>query len=241
VSAWCARPVVFLGLANQGAPALEKNLTRVIEEHFATLSEVSFINNEESKRLQSRMDQHTYPVMTSSLAASLKRFAPDSAFIVWAMVRECTVKPVRSFFFKAQVRGKLILELTIFHFGVKSYAYVGEAKAGLKQDKGFLFWFGSVEDAVRISAQERTQLIDNLQVKAAIAAGGVLNALLLHERSQKRMDAPPPKGIEAQEISVEPSSGEENPPEEEDEGDLLETEDALEGKTPSEEDGGDTP
>ncbi|MBN2035570.1 MAG: hypothetical protein JW768_02390 [Chitinispirillaceae bacterium] len=242
MSTWCAKPVVFLGLANEGAPAIEKSFTRLIEEHFATLSEVSFINNEESKRLQARMDQYTYPVMTSSLAASLKRFSHDSAFIVWAMVRECTVQPVRHFFFKAKLHGTLIIELTIFHFGKRTFAYTGEAHASLTQDKGLIFWFGPVEDAVQVTAQERAQLIEKLQVKAAISAGDVLNALLLHERSKKQMDAPPPQGIKAHEISVEPSSGQEQLPEEEEEKktDLPETGEALESETPSAEEGGTT-
>jgi hypothetical protein len=208
--AFCATPLLFIGFSNQGAPAIEKNLSRLMEEHLLTMTDVSLIVSDETKRLQSRIDQFTYPAMTSSLAASLKRCARDSSLVVWAMVRECTVKPVRNYFFNAKIRGDITIEICVFNLASKAYSYIGDAKATLSRDKGFIFWFGPVEDAVQISAPERAELIENLQVEGVKACGRVLEILFLYERTKNRVKELPP-GITKKEVTIEPSPIEESP------------------------------
>ncbi|MBN2188124.1 MAG: hypothetical protein JW699_01620 [Chitinispirillaceae bacterium] len=203
-------PVVFIGLSNQGAPAIEKNLSRLIEEHLGTMADVSLIANDETRRLQSQIDQFSYPVMTSNLAAALKRCAPDSSLIVWGMVRDCTVRPVRSLFFNAKIRATLTIELTVFNLATKAYAYVGDASARLDRDKGFIFWFGPVENAVTLSAPEKTELVEKLQVEGVKACGRVLQTLFVHDRSKKEKKNPP-SGISKKEVTVEPSPVDDTP------------------------------
>jgi hypothetical protein len=200
--AWCGTPVIFIGLSSQHAPAIEKNLTRLMEEEFATSSEVSLVLNDEAKYLQSRIDQFTYPAMTTRLAVALKRFAPDSALIVWGMVRECSIKPVRRYFFTAQVKAVLTIELTVYRLGAEAYAYIGDAKAVLVRNKGFIFWFGPVEDAIQISAPERDELLESLQIEGAKSASGVLQNLLLYHRTKNHIKEPPP-GITGKEVTIE--------------------------------------
>jgi uncharacterized membrane protein affecting hemolysin expression len=206
-TAWCGVPVIFVGLSSERAPAIEKNLTRLMEEQFATTSGMSLVLNEETRYLQSRIDQFTYPAMTARLAAALKRFAPDSILIVWGMVRECSVKPVRRLFFKAQVKASLTIELTVYRLGTEAYAYIGDAKALLTHDKGFVLWFGPIENAVQISAPERAELIESIQIEAAKSAGVVLANLLQYHRTKNQTKEPPP-GITEKEVIIEPESPE---------------------------------
>jgi hypothetical protein len=199
-----ATPVVFIGLSNQGAPAIEKSLTRLIEEHLATMAEVTLISNDETRRLQSRIDQFTYPVMTSNLAAALTRCAPDSSLVVWGMVRNCSIRPVRSFFFGAKIRATLTMEFIVFNLASQAYAYIGDASARLDRNKGFVFWFGPIEDAVTISASEKTELIEDLQIEGVKAGTRILQALFIHDRS-KNKEKKPPSGTRKTEITIEPS------------------------------------
>jgi hypothetical protein len=203
---FCERAVVFIGLAGQGAPGIEKNITRLFGEHLATLPGVVAIDNDELKRTQARIGNFSYPTMTAPLAALLKRFAPDSALVVWGMVKSCTVRPVRRYFFTAAIRGDITLELTIYNLSRKAYAYCGEATATATVDKGFLFWFGPVENAVIASAAERADLMERLQEKAVGACGRILQAVLLNERSGKKQVAGSlGSGIEMRSVDVAPA------------------------------------
>ena len=206
-TAWCGTPVIFIGLSSERAPAIEKNLTRLMEEQFATESGISLVLNDETKYLQSRIDQFSYPAMTARLAAKLKRCAPDSALIVWGMVRECSIKPVRRYFFNAQAKATLTIELTVYHLGAEAYAYIGDAKAVLMRNKGFVFWFGPIENAIQISAPERAELIESLQIEGAKSAGSILQNLLRYHR-MKNHDKEPPAGITEKEITIEPEAPE---------------------------------
>jgi hypothetical protein len=203
-TAWCGTPVVFIGLSGQSAPAIEKNLTRLMEEQFATTSGVSLVLNDETKYLQSRIDQFSYPAMTARLAAALNRFTPDSALIVWGMVRECSIKPVRRYFFNARVKASLTIELAVYRLGAEAYAYIGDAKSVLVRDKGFILWFGPVENAVQISAPERAELIESLQIEGAKSTGRVLQNLLQYHQS-KNHTGKPPRGISRKEVTIEPA------------------------------------
>jgi|WetSurMetagenome_2_1015567.scaffolds.fasta_scaffold86677_4 hypothetical protein len=205
---WCGTPVIFIGISSQQAPAIEKNLTRLMEEQFATSSEGSLLLNDEAKYLQSRIDQFTYPAMTARLVAALNRFAPDSALIVWGMVRECSIKPVRRYFFKARVKASMTIELTVYRLGAEAYAYIGDVKAVLVRDKGFIFWFGPIENAIQISAPERAELLESLQIEGAKSASGVLQNLLQYHRTKDRVKEPPP-GITEKKVTIEPASPEE--------------------------------
>jgi hypothetical protein len=204
IAAWCGTPVIFIGLSGKSAPGIEKNLSMLIEERLSTIGDVFLIMNDESKNLQSHINQYSYPAITAPLIKALKRFAPDSALIVWGRVRECSIKPARHYFFNAQIHALLNIELTMFNMGTHSYAFIGDAKANLKRDKGFIFWFGSIEDAVQISASERSELLESLQVEGAKSTAGVLQTLLLYSRSKNRTKELP-TGISAKKVTIEPS------------------------------------
>jgi hypothetical protein len=211
IAAWCGTPVIFIGLSGKSAPGIEKNLSMLIEERLSTIGDVFLIMNEESKNLQSHINQYSYPAITAPLIKALKRFAPDSALIVWGRVRECSIKPARHYFFNAQINALLNIELTMFNMGTHSYAYIGDAKANLKRDKGFILWFGSIEDAVQISASERSELLESLQVEGAKSTANVLQTLLLYYRSKNRTKELP-TGITAKKVTSEPSPAEDTAP-----------------------------
>lgn len=208
-AAWCDTPVIFIGLSGQGAPGIEKNLTRLMEEQFALGNGMTLVQNDESRRLSSRIDDFAYPTVTAPLATALRRFAPDSALFVWGRVRECSVKPLRRYFFTAHLQATLVVELTVFNLGTRSYAYIGDAKAVIKREKGFIFWFGRIEDGLSVSAAEKAELIELLQVEGAKSSGTVLQTLLAHTRSKNRGKEPSP-GVTAKEISIEPASADDS-------------------------------
>jgi hypothetical protein len=202
---FCAREVVYLGCAGEGAPGIEKTFNRLFEEYCATFPEIHLIDNDEVKRVQSRIGHFSYPAMTAPLAAILKRCAPDTALVIRGMVKSCSIRPVRRYFFDATIRGDLTIELTIYNLSRKSYAYIGDARATVTVDKGFLFWFGPIENAVQVSAVERSAILDKLQEGAVNDCGRILRAVLLNERSGKNRAPGSMNGIEIKNAGTAPS------------------------------------
>lgn len=211
------RPTLFLGIAGGNAPAIEKNLDRLFEEQLASMPDIRFLNDDEVQRLRSRMESRHYPTITTSLAAAIKKCGvPDSALIIWAMVKSCSVEPSRRLFFKAVIKASLTLEMAVYSLNTHAYAYIGEAEATAEKDKGFIFWLGPVKQAVHVSALDRSALLDRLQKDAVNDAGRIFQAILFYEKMSGRREARLPEKIEKKSITVAPSpAGDASPYDEE--------------------------
>jgi hypothetical protein len=177
------REVVFIGLSGDGAPAIEKSFTRLLQEQFAVMPDVHAVDDIELQRLRARIENYSYPHLTSPLLAALNRFAPDSSLVIWGMIKECTVKPVRHLFIKAALSGSLTIELALYNLADRAYVYIGDAKAATEVAKGFVFW-EPVEESVQISSIERDQIFNDLELKAASASGRIIQSLVAHEKKQ---------------------------------------------------------
>ena len=65
--------VAFIGLADEGAPAIEHQFNRILKEQIAMIPGVHLVDNAEVRRLQSQIGLLSYPAISTSLAASLRR------------------------------------------------------------------------------------------------------------------------------------------------------------------------
>jgi hypothetical protein len=84
----------------------------------------------------------------------------------------------------AGIRGTLIIELTIYNFADQHFIYIGDVTVTTLEKKWFVLWW-PVEKALEISAQERTQILDDIEIKEVSASGRILSTLMLTETSQK--------------------------------------------------------
>ena len=203
---FCGKEVVFIGLSGEGAPAIEKTFTRLLQEQLVVMTDVHVVDDVELQRLRARIENFTYPHFTAPLLGTLSRFVPDSSLVIWGMVKEHTVKPVRRFLIKAALSGTLTIELAIYNLADRSCVYAGDATASTEVAKGFVF-FGPVEEDVQISALDREEVFNALELKAASASGRVIQALISHENSQKTKrfrDTLPPPGNEKKSTEAVP-------------------------------------
>jgi hypothetical protein len=178
-----AREVVFIGLSGEGAPAIEKSFTRLLQEQFAVIPDVHATDDVELERLRAKIESYSYPHLTAPLLSALARFTPDSALVIWGMVKECSLKPVRHYFVKAALSGTLTIELSIYNLANRSYVYIGDATATAEIPKGFVFW-ESVDESVKVSALDRNRLMSDLELKTAADAGRIMRALVTHEKKR---------------------------------------------------------
>jgi len=184
-SGFCDKEVAFIGLTGAQAPAIEKTFNRHFLEYLALMPDVHSLNTIEIANLRERTSGNFDIVsMTPALFASLKRFVSDSTLVIWGRVKECTVKPERFWVIGAGIRGTLTIELTIYNFANGEFIYIGDVQATTLEKKGVVLWW-SVERALQVSAQERTQILDDIELKGISASGRILSTLMLSETSQK--------------------------------------------------------
>jgi len=227
---FCARDVAFIGLTGQGAPAIEKEYTRLLQEQIDLLPDVHSLNSIEIDKLRECTGgRFGSTAFTPALARSLRRFVTDSALVVWGRVRECTVRPERFWVVGAGIRGTLQMDLTIYDFSNRKFIYIGDASATLLVKKWFVF-LRPVDKAIEISTQERTQIIDKLENKSVSAAAGVIGSILLHEHIIKNKPGKSSAGYEKKEFepgeSNSPAQEETNPDKENQEPTFFEEEPA---------------
>ena len=203
---FCGTEAVVIGIAGEGAPAIEQCFTRHVEECLAALPGVRLVDNDEVRRLRSRLDPATYPTITAPLAAAIGRCVHDSALVIWGMVRKCTMTPVRKHVVQAAIRADLTMALTIYDYTAQATVYSGEVKAAATIDKGWNFWFGPIDEAVQASATERGILLDSLQMKAAGASSAIVQGIVKHKAagaaasrgaSEANAGTPPPDSANA--------------------------------------------
>jgi len=183
---FCTRDAVFIGLTGEGAPSIEKSFTRHFQDNLAMMPDVRSMNSIEVDNLRERTSgRFSSATMTPALYSSLKRFVTDSTYVIWGRVKECVVKPERFWYVGAGIRGTLTLEISVYDFANRQFIYIGNASSTILQKKWFILWW-PVDNAIEISARERTQLIDELELKSVTASSRILSTIMLHERIAKR-------------------------------------------------------
>jgi hypothetical protein len=189
-SAAAAHEVAFIGLADAGAPAIETQFARILEEQIAAVPGVHLVDNAEVKRLQSRIELFTYPTVTTSLAAALRRCVPDTCLVIWGMVKSCSIRAVKKGLIHAELDGDLCLELAMYIPSTGAYSYVGTIHAAAVKPKGNSFWLGPIDEEIQVSASDRSELLDSLQCRAAVSAASTVKTIVQQKKSEIAATAP---------------------------------------------------
>jgi hypothetical protein len=225
-SGFCDKEVAFLGLTGEAAPAIEKTFNRHFLEQLAVMPDVRSLNTIEIANLRERTSGNfNIASLTPAFFTSLKRFVSDSTHLIWGRVKECTIKPERFWVVGAGIRSTLTIELSVYDLALGSFEYIGDVKATTLEKRWFVLWW-SVDRAIQISAQERTQLLDDLELKSVSASGRILATLMLNEkvRTEKKSGKPSDSSKKAKASNKTPQN--EEPP-------YLEEETSTPGKPDS--------
>jgi hypothetical protein len=181
---FCDKEVAFIGLTGSQAPAIEKTFNRHFLENLAMMPGIHSLNSIEIANLRERTSgDFDITTMTPTLFSSFKRFASDSTLVVWGRVKECSVRPERFWVIGAGIRGTLIIELSIYNLADRNFDFIGDVTATTLEKKGVVLWW-SVEKALQISAQQRSQILDDIELKGVSASGRIFSTLMLSETSK---------------------------------------------------------
>lgn len=193
---FCEREVAFIGLTGAGAPAIEKGFNRHFLEHLAMMPDVRSLNTIEIANLRERTSGNfNIASMKPTLFASLRRFASDSTLVIWGSIRECSIRPSRFWIVGAGIQSTLTIELSVYNLANRQFIYCGDASITNLKKKWFVLW-GSVDKAIQIPAEERAQLLDEIEIKGVYASGRILSTILTHEKTSLTKKGQWPPDIE---------------------------------------------
>lgn len=165
VTTSAGRDLVLLGFDGQRAPSAEKTYDRILREHLSVTPGLQLVDLTQSLRFKRIINFDTHSVLSKELIESLGKYVKDTTYFAWGTVREFKVSPKRKFFFQAQIKGELTIDLNLYSFLEHSFSYNGTIKAILYEDKGLIF-FSPISRTIHVSALEQTEMLEKLEYEA---------------------------------------------------------------------------
>jgi hypothetical protein len=174
------RDLVLLGFNGQRAPAAEKTYDRILREYLSVTPGIQLIDQAQSQHFKRLINFETHSVLSKDLIESLAKYVKDTTYFAWGTVRELKVYPKRKYFFQAQIKGELTIDLTLYSFIEHSFSYNGAVKAVLYEDKGPIF-FAPISRTIHISALEQTEMLEKLEYEAVKKTCQIITATVRSE------------------------------------------------------------
>jgi hypothetical protein len=200
------RDLVLLGFDGQRAPSAEKTYDRILREHLSVTPGLQLFDQTQSLRFKQFINFDTHSVLSKDLIESLGKYVKDTTYIAWGTVGEFKVSPRRKFFFNAQIKGELSIELNIYSFLEHTLSYSGTIKATVFENKGVIF-FSPISRAVHISALEQTELLEKVEYEVVRKTCQIISATVGSEisRSGKNSDEEKANDKAIKEVLTTPS------------------------------------
>jgi hypothetical protein len=187
------RDLVLLGFNGQRAPAAEKTYDRILREHLSVTPGIQLIDQAQCQHFKRLINFDTHSVQSKDLIESLARYVKDTTYFAWGTVRELKVYPKRKYFFQAQIKGELSIDLTLYSFKEHSFSYNGTIKAVLYEDKGIIF-FTPISRTIHISALEQTDMLEKLEYEAVKKTCQIISAAVGREIARNSANTDEGKG-----------------------------------------------
>ena len=177
------RDLVLLGFDGQGAPSAEKTYDRILREHLAVTPGLQLADLTQSQRFKRLINFNTHSVISKDLIESLGKYVKDTTYFAWGTVREFKVSPERKFFFQAQIKGELTIELNIYSFMEHTFSYNGTIRAIEYKNKGLIF-FSPISKTIHVSALEQTEMLEKLEYEAVRKTCQMISATIRSETTR---------------------------------------------------------
>jgi hypothetical protein len=172
--------LVFLGLVEGGAPAIESNFDRRIRDALSVSPEFHLADYQASRELRRRINFDDNPVVSRRLVESLQQFTNDSTVFAWAVVRENTMRPVRQWVIKSAIKGDLTLTLNVYSLRFRDYTFIGDVHATYTMPKEFIFFY-PLERGTHLSALDRSDITAHLVDQASFHSAELISAVVRSE------------------------------------------------------------
>ena len=200
------RDLVLLGFDGQGAPSAEKTYDRILREHLAVTPGLQLADLTQSQRFKRLINFDTHSVISKDLIETLGKYVKDTTYFAWGTVREFKISPERKFFFQAQIKGELTIELNIYSFIEHTFSYSGTIRAIEYKDKGLIF-FSPISKTIHVSALEQTEILEKLEYEAVRKTCQMISATLQSETTIIGVNTAEKKDTEkaTQEVLTTPS------------------------------------
>ena len=180
--------VVFVGITEGSAPAIEETLDRRVRENLSTFPDLAVTDFPQTQSFRRKIRFDEYPVVSRKLVESLKQYTADSTVFVWGAVKNCTFTGIRTQAIRAKIRGEIVLTLTIYSLRYKTYAFAGDVRAELEKNKGYIF-FGDAEKDIIVSAADRSEMMKGLIDQAARKSASLIETVIQSERLHAAKEA----------------------------------------------------
>jgi hypothetical protein len=168
--------VVFLGLADGGAPSIERHFEQKIREKIMAIDGVRLLEDLQTDKIK-RYCQFDYPSVASRpLVEALKKSVDDSTILVWGRIEQLTFKPQRRWLLGTQAVAESRVRCTIYSLHFKSYIYTGtiSARATIVKEPAF---FRPVNLVTHISAQDQIALSEQIMTQIGDRISSVLSII----------------------------------------------------------------
>jgi hypothetical protein len=181
ISLAAVRDVAFIGLYGEGAPAIEKNFDAHLRENLSMNTDIRISDYSVSQRYRKLINFGDERTVSSNLVESMNRFASDSTFFVWGIIKTCTITPVRKNIVVSNLKAELTIGLSIYDLARNGYVYIGNITALAYKNKGFIF-FDNPKKTIHISALDRIELLDKVGRDAVQISNRMISAVLQNEQ-----------------------------------------------------------
>lgn len=169
--------IVYMGIVPGGAPEFEERFGDRFREQIAVIPGIDLADYHDTEYLKKKTDFYDSPVLSRSFIESLMQISNDKTIVVWGMVSDFSIKPVRRWLLGAEALGSLTLVLTMYSLGFHEYAFLGDVKCEASVPKPPPF-FRSVDKVTHITASDRTDIITELQKQAADKSSDIISDMV---------------------------------------------------------------
>jgi hypothetical protein len=178
--------VVFIGIAGEGAPAIEQTFETQLRKRLSTQSALYLADCIVSQRYARQIKFNYFPVVSRELVESIEAFATDTTLFIWGTVKKCNVSTVRKNFLRTAIKGELELSLTVYGLDTREYSYSGVIKADVVQPGEFAP-FVDISSSSHIDAIKRQDVLQECIDEAVTKTTAMINALILKKAGEKRV------------------------------------------------------
>lgn len=175
--------VVFIGIAGDGAPAIENTFELQLRKRLSTQSSLYLADCIVSQRYERMIKFNYYPVVSRELVESIESFATDTTLFIWGTVKKCGVTTIRKNFLKTVVKGVLEINLTVYSLDTKEYSYSGVMFADVEEPGKFSPF--AQKKSSHIDAIKRQEVLQKCIDEAVTKTTAMINTLVQKNVGQK--------------------------------------------------------
>ena len=169
------KSVLFLGVFNPKGEHVETPLEQALRLEFSSSSKFRIVNSKETVDFLRKLEPFGATPLERIVPPKVK--TPDSTIVIWAVVKESSMRVGRRLFFWGKADASLTLDFFICELKSGEIYYRGELSAKATKGKNFLFVV-SAQKNVHISAIDRSELKGKLRTDIVKSANDIFLIVL---------------------------------------------------------------